>query len=243
MNFTSQKKSALDAIQERSFMSHADGRSVPVHAWFPVCDVPRPLVLVGHGGSGHKRSKSVLDIAERLARNAKFVVAAIDGPLHGERRGDGAEPAVVRDEFRALWERGGSVEGVVNDWRAALDDLCAFEQVDASAVGYYGLSMGTAYGLPLLAAESRIRAAVIGMWGTSRVNSERLLADAQQLKSPSLFIMQWDDPLFSREGQLGLFDKLASVDKQLRIYPGGHIEPDAEKLDDIAQFLVRRLDA
>lgn len=242
MSHRTQTEPNSGLIHQRSFTSNAAGRSVPVNAWLPDCKLPRPLVLVGHGGSGHKRSQMVLDIVQRLVTDAKFVVAAIDGPVHGDRRNDKAEPSVTRDEFRALWERGGSVEAVVDDWKAALDDLCSWDQVDASAVGYYGLSMGTAYGLPLVATEPRIRAAVFGMWGTSRVNSERLLTDAQQVQSPALFVMQWDDPLFTREGQLGLFDKLASIDKQLRIYPGGHIEPDGEKLEHIAQFLVRRLE-
>jgi hypothetical protein len=101
--------------------------------------------------------------------------------------------------------------------------------------------MGTAYGLPLLAVEPRVRAAVIGMWGTSRVNSERLVDDARQVRCPTLFSLQWNDELFTREGQFRVFDALASREKHMSIYPGGHVNPAGARLDDIVHFLVRQL--
>lgn len=228
-------------IAERTFTCAVDGRNVPVAVWLPMSRQPAPLVLVGHGGSGHKRSDLVLDVVEPLTRRHGIAVAAIDGPVHGDRRSAPASPAAVRDEFRALWEAGGSVEPMVADWRGVLDALCAFREIEASAVGYYGLSMGTAYGLPLLAEEPRIRAAVIGMWGTSRVNSERLVDDARKVRCPTLFSMQWDDELFTREGQFRIFDALATPRKSLSIHPGGHDNPGGARLDDIVHFLVREL--
>jgi dienelactone hydrolase len=229
-------------MSERNFVCAVDGRSVPVHVWLPESEQPRPLVLVGHGGSGHKSSRFVLDAMQPLVHDHAFAVAAIDGPVHGDRRRHSVEPTIVRDEFRLLWDKGGSVEPMVADWRAVLDTLCSWGGIDFTAIGYYGLSMGTAYGLPLLAAEPRIQAAVIGMWGTSRANSERLVDDALRVHCPALFSLQWNDQFFTREGQFELFDALASPDKHMSIYPGGHVEPYGPRLDDIVQFLARRLE-
>jgi len=198
-------------------------------------------VLVGHGGSGHKSCDVVLDVIRPLVLDHGIAVAAIDGPVHGDRRAEPASPAVVRDEFRDLWAAGGSVEAMVADWRAVLDTLCSWSEVDSAAVGYYGLSMGTAYGLPLLAAERRIAAAVIGMWGTSRLNSDRLVEDAMNVSCPTMFTMQWNDEHFTREGQFRIFDALASREKHATMYPGGHVNPEGSRLDDIIQFFVRRL--
>jgi dienelactone hydrolase len=228
-------------IAERTFSCAIEDRTVPVTVWLPMSQKRCPLVLVGHGGSGHKRSEFVLDVVGPLVREHGMAVAAIDGPVHGDRRATPAAPSVVRDEFRAVWEAGGSVEPMVVDWQAAIDALCAFREIDASRIGYYGLSMGTAYGLPLLASEPRIRVAVIGMWGTSRANSGRLVDDARAVRCPTMFSLQWDDELFTREGQFEVFDALATQRKHMAIYPGGHVNPGPDRLDGIVHFLAREL--
>lgn len=230
-------------IAERTFTCAVEGRTAPVTVWLPMSQQRCPLVLVGHGGSGHKRSEFVLDVVGPLVRERGFAVAAMDGPVHGDRRKTAAPPNTVRDEFRALWETGNSVEPMVADWRAVLDALCAFREIDPTRIGYYGLSMGTAYGLPLLASEPRLRAAVIGMWGTSRVNSQRLVKDAAAVRCPTLFSLQWNDELFTREGQFEVFDALATERKSMSIYPGGHVNPGGARLDDIVHFLARELAA
>src|SRR5690606_12310510 len=130
----SQSNASLPGATERRFTIESEGRRVPAVAWLPAQHRgPRPLVLVGHGGSGHKASQLVLDAALPLVRDHGFVVAAIDGPVHGERRAAFDAGAKVRDEFRALWAAGGSVEPMVADWRATLDRLCTLPEVDAGA--------------------------------------------------------------------------------------------------------------
>lgn len=219
-----------------------DGRRVPAVVWTPVrATGRRPLVLIGHGGSGHKTSQLVLDAAMPLVRHHGFVVAAIDGPVHGDRRSGFEAGTTVRDEFRQLWADGGSVDPMVADWRATLDRLCQMPEVDPDAIGWYGISMGTAYGLPFVAADARMRAAVLGMWGTSRVNSERLVEDARRVSIPVLFQQKKDDEFFTPEGQLELYEALASEEKRLVVYDGLHVDPSGTQLSDLVGFLVTRL--
>jgi dienelactone hydrolase len=227
---------------EHPFRVRVAGRSVPAVGWMPEgCSGPRPLVLVGHGGSGHKTSQLVLDAAMPLVEDHGFVVAAIDGPVHGERRASFDAGPAVRDEFRALWAAGESVDPMIADWRATLDHLCALPQVDPAAIGWYGISMGTAYGLPFVATEPRIRAAVLGMWGTSRVNSQRLVDDARRVTIPVLFQRKRDDEFFTPEGQVEVYEALASSDKRLAVYEGGHTDPAGAQLADLIAFLSERL--
>lgn len=227
---------------EQAFRVAVAGRSVPAVAWTPQgCPGRRPLVLIGHGGSGHKTSQLVLDAALPLVENHGFVVAAIDGPVHGERRTSFDAGAAVRDEFRALWAAGGSVDPMIADWRATLDHLCTLPQVDPEAIGWYGISMGTAYGLPFVASEPRIRAAVLGMWGTSRVNSQRLVDDARRVTIPVLFQRKRDDEFFTPAGQVEVYDALTSPEKRLAVYEGGHTDPAGEQLADLIGFLADRL--
>lgn len=238
---TQQHASTPEAIERRLWID-IEGRRVPAVVWTPAhARGPRPLVLVGHGGSGHKSSQLVLDAAMPLVCQHGFVVAAIDGPVHGERRAVADAGPAVRDEFRALWAAGGSVEPMVADWRATLDRLCALPEVDPGAIGWYGISMGTAYGLPLVAAEPRIRAAVLGMWGTSRVNSARLVEDARRVRIPVLFQQKQDDEFFTPEGQVEIYEALASPEKRLAVYEGGHVDPSGAQLADLIGFLAQRL--
>src|SRR3954453_18557877 len=73
-------------VVERRFDVKGDHEVVPGIVWTPESQSgPRPLVLVGHGGSGHKRMPYVLSLARRLVRHAGYAVAAIDGPGHGDR--------------------------------------------------------------------------------------------------------------------------------------------------------------
>jgi dienelactone hydrolase len=183
----------------------------------------------------------VLDAAMPLVRRHGFAVAAIDGPVHGERRAVFDAGEKVRAEFRELWAAGGSVEPMIQDWRATLDRLCELPEVDPGAVGWYGISMGTAYGLPFVASEPRIRAAVLGMWGTSRVNSGRLVSDARKVSIPVLFHQKKDDEFFTPEGQVEVYEALASREKRLAVYEGRHVDPSGAQLEELIGFLVGRL--
>ena len=231
----------LSARQE-IFELQVQGRKVPAVLWTPFADgAPRPLVLVGHGGSGHKLSDLVLDIAKPMLERHKIAVAAIDGPVHGERRAVFDAGIGVRQEFRDLWSSGESVDPMIADWRALIDRLQGHPGVDGGSIAWYGISMGTAYGLPLVAAEPRIRAAVLGMWGTSRQPSERLSFDAQKIDVPVLFQRQAEDPFFSVAGQEELFGQLASNCKRLTVHPGKHNDPTGVQLEEAVTFLASQL--
>jgi dienelactone hydrolase len=220
----------------------AEDRCVPLAVWRRA-DVTgrRPLLLLGHGGSQHKMAPPVQQLAELFAGRHGFVVAAIDGPIHGARREPLATGPERQREFLSLWARDDCIDSMVTDWRAALAALLARDDVDGSAIGWSGVSMGTAYGIPLLAAESRIRAAVLGVWGADHVNSERLARLAPQVGCPLLFMMKWQDQLFTRQGQLELFDRLGSARKWLKAYPGEHTQLDTDQIADLEAFLVPHL--
>ena len=49
---------------------------IPGVLWFPAGTAgPRPLVLLGHGGGGHKRAPGVLGRARRLTADCGFAAA------------------------------------------------------------------------------------------------------------------------------------------------------------------------
>lgn len=232
-------------VREREFRGVFGGREVPGMLWQPVgLQSPSPLVLLGHGGSGHKRSAKMLRMVRIFAGEFGWQAAAIDGPVHGARGGvgDAGDPA-----YRQMWQRAGVVESMIEDWRSTLDALVESTSVDPLRIGYWGVSMGTMFGIPFVANEARIRAAVLGkagMRGSSVTRSgidAHFAVHAPKVTIPLLFTMQWDDERFDREGQLELFDMLSSTDKRLVAYPGPHSQDGPEGLQVSAEFLRRYL--
>jgi dienelactone hydrolase len=126
------------------------------------------------------------------------------------------------------------------DWTATLDALRAAELGGWGRVGYYGVSMGTRFGIPLAAAEPRISAAVFGLFGCQDENSLLGLA-ARKLTIPLLFLLQWDDELFPRADALRLFDLFGSSAKTMHANPGGHLGLPRAELEAAVGFLRRHL--
>jgi dienelactone hydrolase len=237
-------EAAVDgSVAERRFGVRANGRQVPGLLWLPDgATGPRPLVLIGHGACRHKRSPYVTGLARRVVQGHGFAAAAIDAPAHGDRRADpDADDITILGDFLNEWIREGSTDDMVADWRATLASLRRLEEVGDGPLGYWGLSMGTIYGLPFSAQEPRVQVAVFGLMGIVGPSRERLTADAPRISCPVLFIQQWDDQLIPRPETLELFDALGSIDKRLHAHPGDHTAVPVEEMDFSVGFLARHL--
>jgi dienelactone hydrolase len=220
-------------------VTRADTR-VPAVYWSPEVQ-SRGIVLASHGGGGHKLSEAVLAIANACCAQG-MTVLAIDGPVHGDRRADGrVDYDFVMQAFQNAWLAGVGRTSMTDDWRAALAALLAVPGHADLPIGYIGVSMGTAYGLPLVAEEPRIHAAALGLWSATFPASEHLAGCAQHVHCPVWFTQQWNDEHFDRDGTLALFDAIASPDKMLTVYPGPHRLLEGQRLQDAVAFIVRRL--
>jgi pimeloyl-ACP methyl ester carboxylesterase len=205
-----------------------------------------PLVLMGHGGGNHKKHPAMAGRAQRLVTGRGFHVAVIDAPGHGDR------PRTAHDEqeiaelsrARAAGEPVGPIvvryndhlaELAVPEWRATLDALQELPEIGADGpVGYFGINMGTAIGVPLVANEPRITAAVFGQhW------PDVLAEKAKQITIPIEFDMQWDDEHIPREAGLALFDAFASKEKTLHANAGKHKELPRFEADSAVLFFAR----
>jgi dienelactone hydrolase len=142
----------------------------------------------------------------------------------------------VEQAIASLWTRT-LVEEMIGDWQATLDHLDAHWHLGRHGVGYWGLSGGTTFGLPLVASEPRITAAVLGLNGDVPL----MRAYAPGVSCPVLYTMNLDDHFMSRESCLALFDALASTDKRLLAFPGDHGEHLDRAVPDWARFLAERL--
>ena len=206
-----------------------------------------PLILMGHGGGQHKKAPGLVTLARRFVAECGFAVVAADVPGHGDRPEDeqysriaaenqaraeaGEDLAPLIAGFQALVAR-----QTVPEWRTVLDAVRQLGDVGAGPVGYWGVSLGCGLGVPFVAAEPRVRAAVLGLGGA--------LASAEaaaRITIPVEFLVQWDDERVPRTQSLALFDALASADKTLHANPGKHTEIPAFELDSTLRFFTRHL--
>src|SRR5919109_5164844 len=159
-------------VTERRFDLERESGTVPGILWTPTePGRPLPLVLMGHGGSGHKRADRQLMLGRRFASVSQIAAVAIDGPLHGDRV---AEP-LDRSQYQAMMASMGVdkvTDGMVDDWRATLDALSELDAIDAARIAYIGFSMGTRFGLPYVAAAGdRLRCAALGKNGMRQASA------------------------------------------------------------------------
>jgi pimeloyl-ACP methyl ester carboxylesterase len=246
LHFTSETVAA--GVVEREFLVN----DVPGVLWSPAAGAGHaPLVLMGHGGGLHKKTPALMSRARDAVTVHGFTVAAIDAPGHGDRTRTPADEQ-ARDDMRAAVMSGDktrfesvsvgyaiSLAGrAVPEWRATLDALQRLPEIGLDApIGYGGgISLGTAIGIPLTAAEPRITAAIFG--GGFFVYDE-LLEAARRITIPVQFLMPWDDEYVARETTLALFDAFASEEKTLHANPGDHRTIRWIGLDE--DFLARHL--
>jgi len=206
-----------------------------------------PLIVMGHGGGQHKKAPGLVTLARRFVAECGFAVVAADVPGHGDRPEDeqysriaaenqarveaGEELAPLIAGFQALVAR-----QTVPEWRTVLDAVRQLGDVGAGPVGYWGVSLGCGLGVPFVAAEPRVRAAVLGLGGA--------LASAEaaaRITIPVEFLVQWDDERVPRTQSLALFDALASAEKTLHANPGKHMEVPASELGSTLRFFTRHL--
>jgi dienelactone hydrolase len=224
------------------------GCPVPATMWLPADGTgPWPAVLAGHGAGGHKEAAIVVRAARELT-SLGCAVVSIDLPFHGDRTppDEVGMSAAERRSRLGLdgWRARNAVATAeaVADWRAALDAAQVRPEVTDGSAGYFGLSLGTRSGLPLTAAEDRIAAAALGLFGYSAETGPAGVAEAARgVTVPVLFLVQWDDELYPRDDALALFDLLASPRKTLHANPGRHLDIPAAEISAALQFVAREL--
>jgi len=256
MRFISQ--TSADGVTEQIFTLTFDSGEIPGALWTPDGAAgPRPLIVMGHGGGQHKQAPGIVARARRFAAGCGFAVTAVDAPGHGGRPRTAEQDGLIT-ELRARMQAGEQVTEVlatlhavlagqsVPEWRAVLDAVQGLDYVGAGPAGYWGISLGCGLGVPFVAAEARIRAAVLGLNG-----AETSAEAAARITVPVEFLLQWDDEFVPRAAGLALFDVLGSaektpvektpVEKTLHANAGRHAEVPRFETESALRFFARHL--
>jgi hypothetical protein len=226
MHFTSETSS--NGVIERTFT--LDGVTGVV--WSPESGPDgAPLILAGHPGGLDKKAPGHVARAHSSVITDGFHVISIDAPGHGDRPRNAQDQRLVAQFRQARAEGSPSfgriladycasvAERAVPEWQATIDAVLALPEIGAHApIGYSGMSLAGAIGIPLTAVEPRITAAIFG-WVSAH---DDLLEAAKRVVIPIEYLLPLDDKEVPREFGLELFDAFASEDKVLHAFPGGH---------------------
>ena len=216
-------------------------RPVTGAVWLPkISSESNTVVLCGHGASGDRYQVPIPYLVKHLVDQHSIAVLSLDGPVHGLRKVEpGGRMAFFQEMMRPTF-----IDEMVSDWLVAVDRVLEEKKITVDSLGYFGLSMGTMFGVPLLASKLDFSASVIGLCGCSGAASmirERLLKDAEKISHPTTFLMQLEDELFDRNGYLELFDAIKSDNKKIHANPGLHPNVPKEEIDYSIEFLVNHL--
>jgi dienelactone hydrolase len=244
MRLSITSSSSSDGVTERFFTL---GEILGV-LWTPEgATGSRPLILMGHGGGQHKTAPRIVAGARRFVAECGFAAVAIDAPGHGDR----PKAAELDQAFTEMRSRAAAGEPMfplvakmhallaeqsVLEWRSVLDAVAEVDGVGTGPAGYLGMSLGCGLGVPLVAAEPRIRAATLGLFGALG-----LAEAAGRITVPVQFVMQWDDERVPREESLALYDAFGSAEKTLHANPGKHGDVPAFETESSLRFFVRHL--
>jgi len=225
------------------FVAERDGkRNVTGALWLP--EAPRqdmPLVLFGHGASGDRYQPPIPELAQRFVKDLRCPVLSLDGPVHGLREvAPGASEAMLIERNRPE-----AVVDMVDDWHVGIDTAFGREEIGQRQLAYFGLSMGSTFGIPMLAERDDMIVSTLGLMGTTGPLSHRrdtFLDAASRITHLVVYMMQLEAEFLPRDGYLELFDAIASDDKRLHANPGLHSEMPPEELLFAFEFMKSHIE-
>lgn len=250
------KEKDLGGVIQRDFTIEVNGEDVPCVIWAPAgAKGKRNLILMGHGGSQHKKTASLRARAVSYAKELGWATLAIDAPGHGDRISrEEAEQLAVQIGARVAGQTDAPLDPkfmeraaqrtqmAIPEWQSALDAALDFDFVEGTdQIGYWGVSMGTAIGVPFVANEPRIKCAVFGLLGMHGLASNSIESFANKIEIPVQFVFQWEDAVAPRESGIDLFNAFGSSEKTMHINPGGHMDIPEFEGDAWKSFYLRHL--
>lgn len=211
---------------------------VPVSIWVP-SGRARGVVLLGHGLGVDRYHDSVQKPTHLLTSAHQLAVIASDLPLHGVRKVDVSDPKDIVARWQAFWADGG-VWVLQQEWTAILG--CGQRRFPKLPCAYFGVSLGTQYGIVFLAATLNITAAVLGLFGSHPPPLTPVMnLYAPRVRCPVYFIQKQDDEIHPLETSKHLFSILGSATKTLDSSPGGHSAVSRTSLESACAFISKHV--
>jgi alpha-beta hydrolase superfamily lysophospholipase len=189
------------------------------------------VVVMAHGADNSRKARYV-EVAGKTWPRRGTAVIAMDCPRHGDR----PDAAPLADPVGVL---GDVLVEFVRDHRRLVDVVTT--RWPGVPVGFAGFSMGGLYGVPLVAADTRIAAAAIVIAGSTAVSyplrfgrldrrtrariavTDPAVHAPRITDRPVLVLNADDDEIVPRQAAIALYDAFAGP-KELVFMPGTHTE-------------------
>ncbi|WP_242206521.1 alpha/beta hydrolase [Aestuariivivens insulae] len=172
-----------------------------------------------------------------------FAVITLDAVYHGER-------AYENDFNPPPWPRSFPYEArqmfmqTAVEYRRALDYISTRNDIDASRIGFLGLSMGGLITFEITSTDSRIKTAVAGLtpiWKNPEYQPWAPYTYAGHIKCNSfLMFMGNKDPVYTMEDAHQLFDLIPLTEKDFVEYSVKH-EPPKEYVKMVTDWFINNL--
>jgi dienelactone hydrolase len=226
-------------VKEEVIELRAEGEgSIPLSVWTPEGPA-RAVVLLGHGLGVDRSHPTVQLPVEILVERFGLAVIAPDLPRHGVRREGAGDAASVIAGWATYWAHGGAA-ALRDEWVRIAS--FARQRFPSARLGYFGLSLGTQYGVVFLSNVPQVAAAVLGLFGSEPPPRSAILnACAPRVLCPVYFIQKQDDELHPRANGDHLYATLGSAEKILDSTPGRHADVSPETIVRACEFLARHL--
>ncbi len=225
-------------MNEQSIEVAFEGGSIPCSLY--VSPNPGGIALLGHGLGVDRFDETVVRPATALFE-AGFSVVVPELPLHGARSEGTHEWSEIVSEWQGFWASEGR-NVLLAEWRAVLSYT---RRTFELPVVYFGLSLGTQYGILLLSQVQEVRAAVLGLFGSEPPPKSRVLnMTAPKVSIPVYFIQKLNDEIHPAETNRHLYDSLGAARKVLDASAGLHLHGEVSRrsIQEACRFLAEQVE-
>ena len=236
--------------REKIIITGVNNSKVPAYLLIPNDDaVAHPIVFLVDGIYGSKERWLEDDswpkgglVTKALLDNG-FAVMTLDAIYHGER-------AFENDFVPPPWPRKFPYKArhmfmnTAVEYRRAMDYIMTREDIDASRIGFLGLSMGGLITFELTSIDSRIKSAVAGLtpvWKAPEFQPWLPSTYASRIKCRSfLMFMGNEDPVYTMKDARQLYNLIPVSQKEFVAYNVQH-EPPAEYAQKVTDWFLKSL--
>ncbi len=224
--------------------AYGDGR-VPALLFLPPGGRPPFQVVVAFPGSGALAGGDVEasshPMVDLIVRSGRAVLLPVYAGTYQRATGladDNPDLTAAYRDHVVMWSK---------DLGRSIDYLETRADIDASKIGYYGVSWGAGIGPVLAAVEPRLRALVLhagGFWSTETRPEVDQRVFAPRVTAPTLLLNGRFDAFFPLEtAQLPLYHALGTPPEAKRhvVYETGHSTPEIETIGEILAWYDEHL--
>ncbi len=199
---------------------------------------PTGVVLLGHGLGVDRHDQTVMRPMEILVQKHGAAVVVPEIPLHGVRAELPFNTPEIVERWQQFWISGG-VDSICREL-TALAHFC-MERFAGLPLAYFGVSLGTQYGIPFLAQNESICSAVLGLFGSHPPPKTPVMNRfAPAVSCPSYFIQKLDDEIHPAETTSHLFATIGAKEKVLDSTRGRHADVSEDTVRSACRFLTQR---